>query len=369
MNIAIASTFHPYRGGIAAFNDRLALSLKDAGHNVHCLNWSRQYPSLLFPVETQTISGHNRPKGSDAPLDSINPRSWQSTAKRILEKGDIEILILPFWHASLAPALRSVAKRVKKLSPDTKVIALMHNASPHDGSSVDKWLTKRFLKQVDSAITLSDSVKNGVIKLRPDLDCRVLFHPLYDHYKPALEKDEARAKLGISPEVDLGLFFGLIRPYKGLDVLLESMANTSNHLLIAGEAYESWGNYSKLIDKYNLGDRIHTISRFVDEDELPVIFGASDCLILPYKKASQSGVVATALHYNTPIIASRVGDLENSVIEGKTGKLVHPQRAEELGDAINDWFSNPQSKDSVSKEYRAIKDEKSWSKFADQLLT
>ena len=265
MIIAIASTFHPYRGGIAAFNDRLALSLKDAGHNVHCLNWSRQYPSLLFPGETQTISGHKRPKGSEAPLDSINPRSWRSTAKRILEKGDIEILILPFWHASLAPALRSVAKRVKKLSPNTRVVALMHNASSHDGSSVDKWLTKRFLIQVDSAITLSDSVKNDVIKLRSDLDCRVLFHPLYDHYKPALEKNEARAKLGISSEVDLGLFFGLIRPYKGLDVLVESMSNTSNHLLIAGEAYENWGNYSKMIDKLSFSRSRGGFSKFFTE--------------------------------------------------------------------------------------------------------
>ena len=114
MNIAIASTFHPYRGGIAAFNDRLASSLTSAGHNVRCYNWSRQYPSILFPGKGQTIKGQPTPSNSEAPLDSINPKTWRATAAKILNDGDVEVLILPFWHASLAPALRSVAKRLKK---------------------------------------------------------------------------------------------------------------------------------------------------------------------------------------------------------------------------------------------------------------
>ena len=370
MNIAIASTFHPYRGGIAAFNDRLATSLKEAGHDVRCFNWSRQYPAFLFPGEVQTISGQPTPSNQEAPLDSINPRTWRATANKILEEGDVDVLLLPFWHASLAPALKGVAIRLKKLSPSTKVIAIMHNASSHDGSSVDKWLTKRFLKTVDSCVVLSDSVLEGVLRLKPGIECKALFHPLYDHYASAQEKIVARKNLGISEEVKLALFFGLIRPYKGLDVLLDAMTSVdeNTHLLIAGECYENWSKYSKIIEKNGLSDRVHILKKFINEEELPLIFGASDLLVLPYKKASQSGVVSTAIHYNTPIIASKVGDLSNSVINGLTGALVEPNNATQLAQSINNWIQSDQDSNTLKKEYDVIRVEKSWKAFAKKLF-
>ncbi len=370
MNIAIASTFHPYRGGIAAFNDRLVSSLTAAGHNVRCYNWSRQYPSIIFPGEAQTIKGQPTQSNSDAPLDSINPKTWRATAAKILNDGDVEVLILPFWHASLAPALRSVAKRLKKLSPNTRVLALMHNASSHDGSSVDNWLTKRFLKWVDTCVVLSQSVKEGVNKLMPSLECKVLFHPLYDHYPSAMNKTEARNALGIPENVNLALFFGLIRPYKGLDVLLSSMKNVdeNTHLLIAGECYESWSKYSKIIEYTGILSRIHLINKFVDEGELPAVFGASDLLVLPYIKASQSGVVATAIHYNTPIIASNVGDLKNSIVEGVTGALVEPNNSVQLASSINSWTQSNHNEEKVETEYDRIRTAKSWRTFAENLF-
>ena len=371
MNIAIASTFHPYRGGIATFNERLASSLKEAGHSVRCYNWSRQYPAFLFPGEAQTIQGHSAPQNQEAPLDSINPKSWRATASKILSDGDVDVLMLPFWHSSLSPALRGVAKRLKKLSPSTKIVALMHNASSHDGSSVDKWLTNRFLKRVDSCIVLSESVKKDVKKLMPSLECKVLFHPLYDHYPKILQKADSRKKLGISSDVNLALFFGLIRPYKGLDVLLSAMNNVdeNTHLLIAGECYENWNKYSKIIEKNNLGDRMHLINKFVDEEELPVIFGASDLLVLPYKKASQSGVVATAIHYNTPIVASNVGDLENSIVDGSTGYLVKPNNKQELANTINNWFKRDADSKIIKTEYEKIRLKKSWKAFTGNLFS
>jgi glycosyltransferase involved in cell wall biosynthesis len=371
MNVAIASTFHPYRGGIAAFNDRLASSLKEAGHDVRCYNWSRQYPAFLFPGEAQTISGHSTPTRSEAPLDSIDPRTWRATASKILSDGRVDVLILPFWHASLAPALRGVAKRLKRLSPDTEIVALMHNASSHDGSSVDKWLTKRFLKTVHSSVVLSDSVGEDVIKLMPGLECQVLFHPFYDHYPQALGKVEARKKIGIPGNVDLALFFGLIRPYKGLDVLLNTMSlvDENTHLLIAGECYENWKKYSDIIEVEGISDRVHVINKFVEEEELPAIFGASDFLVLPYKQASQSGVVATAAHYNTPIVASRVGDLVNSVNEGRTGLLVEPNNTGALAQAINTWTQSSNNVEAICKEYAYIREQRSWKTFVHRLFS
>ena len=371
MNIAIVSTFPPYRGGIATFNDRLVISLNNAGHSVNCFNWSRQYPSFLFPGEAQTIKGLSTPNKKEAPLDSINPRSWKSTANKILGCGNVDVLLLPFWHASLAPALRGVAKRVKKLSSETEIVALMHNASSHDGKAVDKWLTKRFLQAVDSCVVLSNSVKNGVVKLRSDISCKVLFHPLYDHYPAARDKVDARKNLGIDEKVNLLLFFGLIRPYKGLDCLLEALSelDEQTELLITGESYENWNKYDSIIKKLNLQNRVHLINRFVSDSELPDIFSSADCLILPYKQASQSGVVATAIHYNTPIIASNVGDLKNSITEGKTGTLVEPNKPSLLAEEIQNWLEQDKNISQVQIEYDKIREAKSWDAFASQLFS
>ena len=205
----------------------------------------------------------------------------------------------------------------------------------------------------------------------PGIECQVLFHPLYDHYPEALEKAEARQQIGIPESVNLGLFFGLIRPYKGLDVLLESLkqVDKNTHILIAGECYENWVKYSDIIESMGISDRVHVISRFVDEAELPAIFGASDFLVLPYKKASQSGVVATAIHYNTPIIASNVGDLENSVNDGRTGLLVEPNNAQALAQAINTWTESTRDPEAICKEYDFVREERSWKTFAQRIVT
>ena len=251
MKIAIASTFHPYRGGIAQFNDAMTVALRADGHMVNCFNWSRQYPSILFPGVAQTKTGTSTPPHStSAPLDSISQNSWRKTAKIILCDGGVDVVILPFWHSALAPALRGVAKSIKRLSPETKVIAIMHNATSHDGKASDKWLTRRFLKRVDNAVTLSKSVTQDVIKLAPDLPIKTLFHPLYDDLPQKPEKKLAREKLGIPVNAkNIVLFFGLIRPYKGLEVLLKAtnLLSEDTHLIIAGECYGTWEKYEKII--------------------------------------------------------------------------------------------------------------------------
>ncbi|PCJ81462.1 MAG: hypothetical protein COA49_05055 [Bacteroidetes bacterium] len=372
MNIAIASTFFPYRGGIAQFNDQMVSALKANGHKVKCYNWSRQYPALLFPGVAQTVSGTVRPISSpEAPMDSISPNSWRKTAKAILSEGEVDMVLLPFWHSALAPALRGVARAINKLSPNTKVVALMHNATSHDGKASDKWLTRRFLNRVDSCITLSQSVTDSVHKLSPNLPNKTLFHPLFDHYPCALPKNEARKELGIPDSAKhVALFFGLIRPYKGLATLLEATNYLADntHLIIAGECYGSWLPYEKLISESKASSRIHVLNRFIPDIELPVIFGAADLVVLPYLHASQSGVTATAIHYNLPIIASNVGDLPSSISQNITGDLVQPGNIEKLGKAINNWFSGNHDLETVKNEYASIKNSKSWTSFASQLV-
>jgi glycosyltransferase involved in cell wall biosynthesis len=372
MKIAIASTFHPYRGGIAQFNDEMAKSLKSIGHDVRCYNWSRQYPSVLFPGKTQIKTGTSRPpSGPDAPMDSISPNSWRKTAIAILEHGDVDMVILPFWHSALAPALRGVAKAIKKQSPLTKVVALMHNATSHDGKASDKWLTKRFLNRVDSCITLSQSVTEDVEILAPNLPIETLFHPLYNHYPKIESRLESLNHLGLpSSAKHTILFFGIIRPYKGLTTLIKAAEdlNSEIHIIIAGECYGSWNQYKRLIKASPAKSRIHVFNEFIPDSELPYIFGASDMVVLPYLNASQSGVTATAVHYNLPIIASDVGDLSSTITPGVTGDLVSPGASKELAKAINGWINTEHKAEDLITAYEAIRNTNSWEAFAEKLV-
>jgi len=370
MKIAIASTFHPYRGGIAQFNDAMAIALRAEGHMVNCFNWSRQYPTMFFPGVAQTKSGTSTPPHStSAPLDSISPNSWRKTAKVILCDEGIDVVILPFWHSALAPALRGVAKSIKRLSPETKVIAIMHNATSHDGKASDKWLTRRFLKRVDNVVTLSASVTQEVINLAPNLPVKTLFHPLYNDLPVKPEKKLAREKLGIPVSAkNVVLFFGLIRPYKGLEVLLDAanLFSEDTHLIIAGECYGSWDKYEKIINGNKAKSRIHVFNRFIPDEQLGEFFVATDLVALPYLSASQSGVTATAIQYDLPIVASNVGDLANSITHGKTGALVEPGDSKALGEAIEVWFREEHL--GLGEAYAHLKASKSWKEFARQLL-
>ena len=370
MKIAIASTFHPYRGGIAQFNDAMAIALRAEGHMVNCFNWSRQYPTMFFPGVAQTKSGTSTPPHStSAPLDSISPNSWRKTAKVILCDEGVDVVILPFWHSALAPALRGVAKSIKRLSPETKVIAIMHNATSHDGKASDKWLTRRFLKRVDNVVTLSASVTQEVINLAPNLPVKTLFHPLYNDLPVKPEKKLAREKLGIPVSAkNVVLFFGLIRPYKGLEVLLDAanLFSEDTHLIIAGECYGSWDKYEKIINGNKAKSRIHVFNRFIPDEQLGEFFVATDLVALPYLSASQSGVTATAIQYDLPIVASNVGDLANSITHGKTGALVEPGDSKALGEAIEVWFREEHL--GLGEAYAHLKASKSWKEFARQLL-
>jgi glycosyltransferase involved in cell wall biosynthesis len=342
MRIAIVSTFPPYRGGIAQFNLQLSLSLKDQGHDVMEVNWKRQYPSVFFPGKSQLIDGSNLETGPRALLDSLNPKSWRNTAEQVADwKPDL--VLLPYWHAALVPALVGFVRRFRTIAPQAICTGLMHNASSHDAKWWDRWLTAKFIDRMDRIWTLSAQVTQRIQALHSNSPIRTLFHPVYGQY-PALENmGDSRTALHLpSPtEADVILFFGLIRPYKGLPVLIEAMDLLKDrdrpvHLCIAGESYEDWSKYEKLIHQSTSRNRIQVHPRFILDDELSVFFGAATTVCLPYLQASQSGVTAIALHYGIPVVASDVGGLSEYITPSETGNLCIPGDAMALAKAIED---------------------------------
>ena len=361
MRLGVASTFPPYRGGIAQFNAAMTMALEAAGHDVARVTWSRQYPSILFPGTSQWEPGKGLQDAEmPALLDSLSPLSWTRTGRALAASADV--VVLPFWHAALAPALTGVAKAARQAGAK-KVYALMHNATSHDGNLLHRTLTKRFLSQVDGVVTLSTPVSDALASHRPI----TLFHPLYDHHGSGLRKAEARRQLGLKEGQVVHLFFGLIRPYKGLSVLLEAMAllPKEHMLVVAGECYESWKPYAQTIRQHGLEKSVMLHTSFVDDKDVPVYFSAADDVVLPYTQASQSGVTAVALHHERRVIASEVGDLPTTIVPELTGRLVPARDAEALAEAmVKPWLAQPTD---VKAAFGQVKKRLSWSAWASQL--
>jgi glycosyltransferase involved in cell wall biosynthesis len=364
MRIGIVSTFPPYRGGIAQFNAAMKSALEEAGHDVQAITWSRQYPSFLFPGKSQWEPGRG-PNDLTCPalLDSLAPWSWRQTGRVLATAGPPEVLILPFWHSALAPALAGVAAEARKQGV-TQVVGLMHNASSHDGSLKDRWLAGQFMRSCDKLVTLSASVGES---LKPWTSTS-LFHPLYTHLDLGPSREIARERLGLDPNAHAHLFFGLIRPYKGLHVLLQALATLppKHILVVAGECYGSWAPYAQQIQKLGLASRVVLHLDFVQDEEVPLFLSACDDIVLPYTAASQSGVTALALHHEVKVIASDVGDLGDTILPEVTGRLVPPSDPKELARAMSQKW--PEDESATRDAFAEVKKRLSWSAWADQLM-
>lgn len=338
VKIAIASVFPPYRGGIAQFNEALAAALHSAGHDSMGFNFSRQYPKLLFPGTQQIETGTDSAFASVGMIDSINPLSWKRSARKIIAWGP-DILILPFWTAFLAPSLASLARTAKALDPSLRVVGLFHNANSHDARWFEQTLTRALVRRVDQAWTLSKDVSNRLQEINPNLPIITGFHPLYDHFQPLDNQQDARMQLGLSNKGKVVLFFGLIRPYKGLDMLLKAAialmhSGEDLQVCIAGEPYEPWTTYQQIIDASPFSSRFALHLKFIPQDQVHTYFSASDLVCLPYKAASQSGVTAIAMHYHKPVVATNVGGLKEYFEGSPIGYLSEPDDLESLIEAI-----------------------------------
>ncbi len=366
MRIAHLSTFHPYRGGIAQFNARLFRELEKS-HMVLPYNFSRQYPDMLFPGKTQLVEAGDTADAVHAPrvLDSINPLTWIRTADIIAEQCP-DLLLMRYWMSFFGPSLGSVAGRLRRKG--VKVLTICDNVVPHEARFFDKAFTRYFLQRNDGFIAMSGQVKEDLIQFRPDARVLLMPHPLYDHFGAPLSMDEARRKLTIAPDKKVLLFFGFIRDYKGLDLLIDAIAllPPDHVLVIAGEPYGDMAKYHAAIERLGLRSRIVDHIRYIADPEVPMFFGAADAVVLPYKSATQSGITAIAQHFCTPIIATDVGGLKEGVADGITGIVVPVPEAGALAEGVLRFFAGDVP--SMRLNMEAQRERLSWKRFADQLV-
>lgn len=365
MRIAILSPFYPYRGGLAQLNARLYTELSKQ-NEVKAFTFTTLYPNFLFPGKTQYVAEGDPVTliDSERVLSSINPFSYISTAKNI-NRYNPDILIIPYWMSFLALAFGSVCLLLNK---KIKIVSLVHNAISHERTLIEKPLAKFFFSRCDAFIVMSEPVKNDLLKIKQDSNILLLPHPIYDHYGERIDRAEACKALGVKNDKKNLLFFGLIRDYKGLDILIEAMGQLDNsyQLIIAGESYGSFDKYRSLIDESTLKDNIIVFEQYIPDNMVPVLFSAADVLVLPYRSATQSGVVALAYQMELPMIATNVGALGSTVRDSNTGLIISSTAANDIAEGITDFFTN--GRESVYKE-NIIKEKKrlSWTSFTTSI--
>jgi glycosyltransferase involved in cell wall biosynthesis len=326
-NLVIIGPAWPLRGGLSAFDEKLATQFTEKGIQTRIDTFSLQYPSFLFPGKSQYTTD---PKpinvNIDVCINSINPFNWIKIGLKLYrEKPDL--IIVRFWIPFLAPCLGTILKIAKK-NKHTKVISIIDNMIPHEKRMGDRLLTKYFVKTVDGFIAMSEKVKND-IKTFSHKPVSISPHPIFNHFGDPITKMEARTQLGLPQQDKIILFFGYIRKYKGLDLLIQAMANETIknlgiQLIIVGEFYEDASTYHDLINALGLQNRISFYSNYIPDGEVKNYVCSADFIIQPYKNATQSGVTPLAYHFEKPMLVTNVGGLADTVPNLKTGIVVTP---------------------------------------------
>lgn len=344
MKIIVLGTSWPYRGGLATFNERLARQFVSEGNEVEIWTFTLQYPSFLFPGKTQYTS-ESAPQGLTIRriLNSCNPFNWLRVG-RAVRKAAPDLLICCYWMSFLAPAYGLISRMAKR-NGKTRCIALVHNMIPHEPNILDKLFAPYFVNSQDGFVALSESVVRDIDKLdKKDKPKSFSPHPIYDHYGERMTKSGACKALGFDSTKNYMLFFGLVRAYKGLDILLDAFGEIKNRLpdlqlIIAGEFYEDEDKYRAQIESNGLTDRIILRNEFIPDGDLRKYFGAADLIVQPYKTATQSGVTQVAFHFEKPMLVTNVGGLGEIVHDHKMGYACEPT-VEAISADILDYYKN-----------------------------
>ncbi|WP_299821190.1 glycosyltransferase [uncultured Pontibacter sp.] len=343
--VVIVGPAHPLRGGgMATFNERLALAFQEAGDEVEIVTFSLQYPSFLFPGKSQ-YSDEPAPQGVSIKvlINSVNPISWWKTG-RYIQKQKPDLVIFRYWLPFMGPCLGTIARIIRR-NKYSRILAITDNVVPHEKRPGDIPFTKYFLKACHGFITLSRSVQQDLEHFEPQKPSLYLPHPLYDNFGAAETKEEACAASGLDPKYNYILFFGFIRAYKGLDLLLKAMADdrlkkeTNVKLIVAGEFYEDAAPYRQLIQELNLQDQLVLRTDFIPNADVRHYFCAADLVVQPYKHATQSGVTQVAYHFDKPMVVTRVGGLAELVPDKEVGYVVAPEPAAIAG-AILQFYTS-----------------------------
>ena len=344
MKIVIVGTSYPYRGGIAAFTDRLATEFVKEGIDIEVVTFKLQYPSFLFPGKTQ-YSDAKAPAGFyiERKINSISPLNWIKVGKEIRKKNP-DIVIFTYWMSFFAPCFGKIARVIKRRC-NARCIGLIHNMIPHEKSVLDKMFAPYFVKAMDGFVALSQSVLDDVASLDKQGKPKCMVpHPLYDHYGEIMKRNEALKHLDLDPNYRYCLFFGLVRAYKGLDLLIDAFADerlrkNDVKLIVAGEFYDDEKPYLEKIKKHNLEDFIIIENQYISDDNVKYYFNVADIVVQPYKSATQSGVTQIAYHFEKPMLVTNVGGLGEIIPDGKVGYVFEPKPSS-IADALVDFFEN-----------------------------
>jgi glycosyltransferase involved in cell wall biosynthesis len=336
----LLSPAHPLRGGIAASTERIAQELLEMGNEVMIVSYYLQYPTLLFPGKSQ-FSDDPPPARLTirALLSSINPLSWWRAARAIRQFKPNRILVR-YWLPFMAPSLGMTLFLSRQwLGESCTRVALVDNLIPHEKRLGDRFLTRFFVRNCDAFVAMTTSVATDIQGFTgKNLSVPVVPHPVYDQYGEIIEEKEARFRLGLPETGSYILFFGLIRRYKGLDILLEALTYCPEvKLIIAGECYEDWNQYVQKITDSKLNDRVWTFPEFIPNDRVAWFFSAANLVVQPYRTATQSGISQIAYHFNRPMIVTDVGGLPELVTHGVSG-YVSPPNAIEIAANIRRFF-------------------------------
>ena len=352
-NIVIIGPAHPLRGGLASYNERLAREFMQEGHQVTIYTFSLQYPGFLFPGTTQFST---EPAPADlhirVRINSINPFNWISVGRELKKKRP-DLIVVRYWLPFMGPCLGSIIRIVKQ-NKHTKIVCIADNIIPHEKRIGDVPFTKYFVAAIDAFITMSEKVLGDLTQFAPGKPAQFVAHPLYDNFGEKISKEEARKYLGIALDEKILLFFGFIRKYKGLDILLDAMKilkvsseklSVSDNLpltgdcklLIAGEFYEDRKAYDEQIERLGIKDSLILKTAFIADSEVKYYLCAADVVVQPYRSATQSGVTPLAYHFEKPMIVTNVGGLPSLVPDDKVGLIAEPM-AESIATKIQEYF-------------------------------
>lgn len=369
--IKIIGPAYPYRGGIATTNERLAQEFISMGFEVKMETFTIQYPSFLFPGKTQ-FNLKPAPENISIlrSINSINPLNWLKVGRRI-SKEKPDLVIIRYWLPFMAPCFGTIAGLIQK-NKHTIIICLADNVVPHEHRRGDRLLTNYFIQRIDGLIAMSRSELTAASTFRSDLLLGYCPHPIFDNYGERLTFEVAKQKLKLDFNTKYLLFFGFIRDYKGLDLLINAFADERLRkfpvkLLVAGEYYSSPEPYLELIKKNNLEELIELRTDFIPDDEVNLYFSAADMVVQPYKSATQSGVTQIGYHFNKPMLVTNVGGLSEIIPDGKIGYVVEPD-VTSIANALVDFFANNR----ISEFETNIVEEKkkfSWSKLVQTFLS
>lgn len=366
MKIVLLGPAYPYRGGLASILHTMAREYHKMGHEVSIVTFTVQYPSILFPGKTQYSDG-KAPEDLKITreVNTCNPFNWIKVGRQ-LKKMAPDVIILKYWTPFMAPCFGTIL-RIARLNKKTRVVCQIDNVQPHEHHFIDRPFNKYFLTSVDGFVYMSEQV-HGELQEYTSVPQIFSPHPMFENFGERVSRESACSHLDIDSNYKYILFFGLIREYKGLDILLEAMQSDmipdDVRLIVAGEYYEDKSRYEELYKK--LGERVVLHDHFISDEDVKYYFSVSDAVVLPYRTATQSGVTQIAYNFSTPMIVTNVGGLPEIVAHGKVGFVVNPSK-ESVSEAISELYKNS-ALDHFAASFPEERKKFSWETMCEKLL-